>query len=746
MPDLDAFKIEDTQEKLLDLHNALTSLNAKLMEDHQETMVCGGFSEYKKELPAKFLDRSGNNLAKKGYFVGFAGVFSAGKSTLINSLLKEPRMLPSAIHSCTYSLTKVSSPGEGEEHIEVKYFSKEDSLRYIVDNPRYGPLLEEHRDEYMKNFSTDKAIGIIQQVIEGLREDPLPENQTKRRELMEYLDYLDRFADRLGTSYIEHDINNAPMYLTTDENNKGHGHLLLISEVNIFRKNPLFVEKGISICDLPGTGAMNPRDTEIAINALRDADLIIMTLPPQGFGEQNLILKDELQQHNNEIKNKIFFVINRYDEVQPDELTEERVNTMLKEHIIAPIISMGLNPDRLYLTNAKLVEWAQLEAKDKLHEEDQRGLDAMRESNKRKLAAIPDALDRELKDKMEKVFTDGGIDGLRADLIKYLERDIAIERLKEIYLDLRRVYTAVRRLLDPERPRIEGLKANQMNLIRQVADFIENVQEKFSDNVRSLQDGLKNATGKMLDMAKEKINKQTSGMIKGLNFGRIRAKLQIPAPNRIKAEAINLLKEKLSSTFSEIVQQHTVRHVAEAVEKTLSEARIEKILEQVSQSLERNYADDYQKILRDFNHNLFEFTLMRAKEETWDIIDADIRPTGFEPEWTKEIEGEFREQLQQLFGNKLLSYADNLKRVLWRYYKSILDELIDQFETIMADLSEDLRGVENINLPVDLLGGEGEEFEERKKAYMLLNYFQIFSDVEKSFGEVAPRFSAIGVK
>ncbi|MHC4779160.1 MAG: dynamin family protein, partial [Planctomycetota bacterium] len=442
MPDLDSFQIEDTQEKLLELHNAWNAVNGKLMEDHQESVICAGFSEYKKELPAKFLERAGNNLAKAGYFVGFAGVFSAGKSTLVNSLLREPRMLPSAIHSCTYSLTKVSSPGGGEEHIEVSYFSKEDSLRYMVDNPRYGPLLESRAEEYTKNFSGDKALGILKEVADGLREDPLPENQTKRRELLEYIDYLERFTDRLGTSYIDHDIRNASTYLTTDENNKGHGHLLLIEEVNLFRNNPLFVEKGISICDLPGTGAMNPRDTEIALNALRDSDLIIMTLPPQGLGEQNMTLKDELAKHNNEIKNKIFFVINRYDEIQPDELTEERVTTMLKEHIIAPIIAMGLNPDRLYLTNAKLTEWSQLEAKDQLSEADVRGLEAMRADNQRKLAAIPEELDRELKEKMVRVFTDGGVDRLRQDLVNYLERDIAIERLKEIYLDLRRVYTA----------------------------------------------------------------------------------------------------------------------------------------------------------------------------------------------------------------------------------------------------------------------------------------------------------------
>ncbi|MHC5081281.1 MAG: hypothetical protein ACYTHN_19930, partial [Planctomycetota bacterium] len=137
--DLDSFQIDDTQGKLLDLHSALNNIHSRLMEDHQETMICAGFAEYKKELPSKFLERAAANLAKKGYFVGFAGVFSAGKSTLINSLLREPGMLPSAIHSCTYSLTKVTSPGEGEEHIEVKYFTREDTLRYIIENPRYGP-------------------------------------------------------------------------------------------------------------------------------------------------------------------------------------------------------------------------------------------------------------------------------------------------------------------------------------------------------------------------------------------------------------------------------------------------------------------------------------------------------------------------------------------------------------------------------------------------------------------------------
>ena len=88
MADLDSFQIEDTQEKLLELHSALNTINTKLMEDHQESVICPGFSEYKKELPAKFLERAANNLDKKGYFVGFAGVFSAGKSTLINSLLQ----------------------------------------------------------------------------------------------------------------------------------------------------------------------------------------------------------------------------------------------------------------------------------------------------------------------------------------------------------------------------------------------------------------------------------------------------------------------------------------------------------------------------------------------------------------------------------------------------------------------------------------------------------------------------------
>ena len=158
---LDNFNIKDTHEKLLDLQHALASLVTKINQDHQEQIICSGFSEFKKEIPGKFLERAAAHLSKKGYFVGVAGVFSAGKSTLINSLLREPGMLPTAIHSCTYSLTKIASPGDGEEHIEIKYYSRDDSLRYIVDNPRYGPLLEKRREEYLSNFTSDKAVTII---------------------------------------------------------------------------------------------------------------------------------------------------------------------------------------------------------------------------------------------------------------------------------------------------------------------------------------------------------------------------------------------------------------------------------------------------------------------------------------------------------------------------------------------------------------------------------------------------------
>ncbi|MCU0724135.1 MAG: hypothetical protein MUC63_11105, partial [Planctomycetes bacterium] len=117
---IENFNIEDTRNKLLEVYNNVNALNAKLMEDHKAENVCVGFSEYKKELPGKFLERASGHLAKKGYFVGVAGVFSAGKSTMINALLREPGMLPTAIHSCTYSLTRIGGAGAGDEHLEIK--------------------------------------------------------------------------------------------------------------------------------------------------------------------------------------------------------------------------------------------------------------------------------------------------------------------------------------------------------------------------------------------------------------------------------------------------------------------------------------------------------------------------------------------------------------------------------------------------------------------------------------------------
>jgi len=313
----------------------------------------------------------------------------------------------------------------------------------------------------------------------------------------------------------------------------------------------------------------------------------------------------------------------------------------------------------------------------------------MRQKSERLKSLIPTGIDKDLSEKMRIVYTDGGIDRLRADLLKYLEREIAIERLKEIYTNLSRVFSAAKRLLDPERPRIEGMKAAQMNQLRQVHEFVEQTVEKFSDHVRNIEEGLKGASGKLLDAAKEKIGKEVDGMIKGLNFGRIRAKLQIPAPTASRPRR-SRCSRKNSRTSSPRSSSSTP---CGDLGRGLQDPRGGQDREDtrgLASSLDRNFSDDYKKIIGEFSLNINESTRMRAKEETWAILDADIRPTGFEPEWTSRSRRNSAASCRPSSPG-VLQYADKLKSILWRYYKGILDVLIEKFEGLMAELTESLK-------------------------------------------------------
>ena len=282
----------EVRKNLTHSYQVLRGLDERVHEHHRgDNEICARYADYLAVSPDSYLDRAGELLGKDFYRVAFCGPFSCGKSTLINAVLEEAGLLPSAAGECTLSITNLAKPKPGKgEQVEVLYFTKEEALRNIFTNIRYSPLFGDEADRVLKEFSVQRGLVVINEETEtsgkGRCEVDLSVNELAKRrvELKEFLEQLKEKEDQNKLGSVVYDaIQAAKNYLTTDLDGRGMGHLLLIQMVNIFRENPMFARDGIQIIDLPGTDSINERQRELTHSYLHEADVVINVLEPRGF-------------------------------------------------------------------------------------------------------------------------------------------------------------------------------------------------------------------------------------------------------------------------------------------------------------------------------------------------------------------------------------------------------------------------------------------------------------------------------
>ena len=594
----------NVQEELGEIHKGLRSLYDALVNDHKDENICAGYADYMSETPMAFLNRAESKLGKKGYRVGFAGGFSGGKSTLINALLEEPGLLPAEAGECTMSITLMSAPPKGgDEHIEVKYYTREEALRNIFENNRYAGLFVDYKENLFSEYSDEKAINAIRDVIGKLASDTDRENQKKRAELEEFLEYLQKYADRLGIMYLD-SIASSNHYLTTDKDGKGLGHLLLIEQVYIYKRNPLFSDRGVQIIDLPGTDSVNVRQREITHTYMSEADAVVLVLEPKGFKMADVDIKNELGKHNNEVRNKMFFVMNKFDTLSHDDIVKDRIEKLYRGQVVETVVRLGLDPDRIFLTSAKMVELQAKKDKGAISPNEEKDLNSLKESARGKLDALDETITPDLLNMMKITYKDGGVALLRNKLLKYLERDIKIDRLREIFEDLRKVYRSTRKLLEPERSRVEDLLENLKNKRVMVNEFIEKTKDMFYDEVSFINDRVEGASEAGIAKAKEKLEAGINMWCDKFNFNRLRTKLAIPTPLNIKMETINQAKTEFATKFGALIEESTVRLIADKLRSQLLESRLPEILKYFSKELDEDYSERFENMLADFGRKM----------------------------------------------------------------------------------------------------------------------------------------------
>ena len=718
------------------LFNLIQSFDEELSKEAQSGIP--GYADYGAAGVGSHLERASRLLAKQHYTMCVAGTFSSGKSTFINGLLEESELLPAAAGECTLSITVVQAPGPGEnERVAVDYFTKEVAVNSIIEHQQKFRNAFKYWEKDLLGAGVEQQIDIIKQVVSWLPtvqdDDSLPkalrEEYTSGKcedefipMLKGFLHYLEQHSDRMGRTYIDNDVDSAGKYLASDGPQKFFdiGHLLLIEKVTVFKNNRLFVEKGLQIVDTPGTDSANPRQRDITHQYLNNADVVVSVLEPRGFTMANMDIIAEMARANmGNIRNKMFFVINKFDMLSPDEFEGNRIGIYLNNEFKAKVLQEQLSAKHIYPTVA-LVDV--LRAKNDSKQEA-----SVLASCKDKLDLVGADTEEPWKTRVTDALSGNGVVKMRETLINYLERELAFERLRDVQRALDIPMQAAAQLISANGDLINQARSGRTSAVGQIRDFVTKAQTAFESNLLQLAQGLPTIIKERViaGVIKPKVNEMVE-RFKGVKLTDLDVQrsltgrtAQMQTPAEIKQLWIDFVKQKFCDDFVDLIRENLVGPVQGLVDQQITASNVDKILEYISPD-DQNLAQPLRDAIERSKQNIDVLTRMRADEETWVIRDRDIRPQGFEPAWTEQIETSFKQDIVGQFTAGLSAFADKLAVALPKYYGVVARNLIAEFKAGADEMERALLNKPDIDLPIHLLTGEAPDPREKLKRRLLL--------------------------
>jgi hypothetical protein len=508
---------------------------------------------------------------------------------------------------------------------------------------------------------------------------------------------------------------------------------MCIDRVQIYKNNQLFVTRGLEVVDLPGTDSINERDKEITYGFMREADVVVLVLEPRGFAAEHLNIVAELAKHNSAVKNKIFVVINRFDLLGAADLQRDQIEKLIQKDIRGTIINKDLNPNRLYLTSALHEDLQRRQKLGTITVMEEEQLHQMNAAASTKLKGLDPEMMLDVARIVKPCFENGGVTYLREQLMNYLDRDVQVERLNDVLLDLARVNDALHRLLTPEKSKVQHLLMDSVARGAKVHEFLQDkLAALFTEKIRDVEAVLRGAVDFFAGHIKETVSTEVQSLVKRFNFNKVKEQVAVQIPVNIKTAAINQLKPLVGQKVIDTVMQKLPTEIIKKINTDLGSTKILQAMQHFSKELDVDYAKRYESLLDGLASVINLVTMLRITEESWELeASAPMQPNPAEGmTWNENIERDFRNGLGTYFGQRIDKYVVKFCSVIARYYKMLTSDVLGKFEKLVEDLEGDIERITlwNVKLPTGLAHDNDPE---KLKLQKLADYITAFGGLNE---------------
>lgn len=277
-------------------------------------------------------------LAQAEFPVAFFGSFSAGKSTIINAILRR-EVLPESVKSTTAFPTIIRRGAPDRAVVwyidEPTRLEMQKELTYTIDDQIDNSLTEGRRpgqsaEEYLK--TVQDAIARYEQT-SGTRI-----NRDAFSKLQQLLLNWNRFPEPSKTI----SLSEMKTYV------EGHGDALFIDRIEVF--SDIDLPSDIILVDLPGLAVSNIQHVQFTKRYIQEqAKAFVVCMKPKHLLEgQEIEFLDETNKDNATILQRSFWVINQWDTQNELHRKEEDQNFWSR----VQSYHFAINPERFFKVSA----------------------------------------------------------------------------------------------------------------------------------------------------------------------------------------------------------------------------------------------------------------------------------------------------------------------------------------------------------------------------------------------------------